>query len=134
MKQPGQPPNWGQQQQQRMRQQQQQQQQRMRQQQQQQQQRMQQQLQQQQRRAAGYAWQQQKQREQEAQRAQAQRLSQPSAVPGSAVPGWQEGGQIAPLPAASPRRRSCLGTVAIVIGILLAAGLCLFIAAVILSS
>ena len=127
MKQPGQPPNWGQQQQQRMRQQQQQQ--RMRQQQQQQQQRMQQQLQQQQRRAAGYAWQQQKQREQEAQRAQAQRLSQ-----SSAVPGWQEGGQIAPLPAASPRRRSCLGTVAIVIGILLAAGLCLFIAAVILSS
>jgi ATPase subunit of ABC transporter with duplicated ATPase domains len=126
MKQPGQPPNWGQQQQQRMRQQQQQQ--RMRQQQQQFQQ-QQQRFQQQQRRAAGYAWQQQKQREQEAQRAQAQRLSQ-----SSAVPGWQEGGQIAPLPAASPRRRSCLGTVVTVVGILFAVGLCLFIAAVILSS
>jgi ferric-dicitrate binding protein FerR (iron transport regulator) len=110
MKQPGQPPNWGQQQQQRMRQQQQR-------------------FQQQQRRAAGYAWQQQKQREQEAQRAQAQRLSQ-----SSAGLGWQEGGQIAPLPAASPRRRSCLGTVALVVGILFAVGLCLFIAAVILSS
>jgi ferric-dicitrate binding protein FerR (iron transport regulator) len=110
MKQPGQP-NWGRQQQQRMRQQQQQQ------------------FQQQQRRAAGYAWQQQKRREQEAQRAQAQRLSQPSAGPG-----WQEAGQVTPLPAASPRRRSCLGTVAMVVGILLAVGLCLFIAAVILSS
>jgi hypothetical protein len=108
MKQPGQPPNWGQQQQRRMRQQQQQQQQRM---------------------AAGYAWQQQKKRDMEAQRAQAQRLGQPSAGLD-----WQQGSQFEPLPAAKPRQRSCLGTLAIAVGILLAIGVCLFIVAVILNS
>jgi ferric-dicitrate binding protein FerR (iron transport regulator) len=89
----------------------------------------QQQQQQRQRQAAGYAWQQQKQREMEAQRAQAQRLSQPSAGLD-----WQEGSQIGPLPTAAPRRRSCLGTVATVVGILLTVGLCLFVVALILGS
>jgi hypothetical protein len=108
VKQPGGPPNWGQQQQQRMRQQQQQQQQRM---------------------AAGYVWQQQKNREEEARRAQAQRLGQ-----SSAGLGWQGSDRLEPLPAAAPRQRSCLGTVATVVGILIVVGMCLFVVALILSN
>jgi hypothetical protein len=105
MKQPGQPPNCGQQQQQRMQQ-------------------------QRQRMAAGYAWQQQKKREMEAQqRAQAGRFGQPTAGPA-----WQESARLEPLPAAKPRQRSCLGTLATVVGILFTVGVCLVIVAIILSN
>jgi ferric-dicitrate binding protein FerR (iron transport regulator) len=86
--------------------------------------------QQQQRMAAGYAWQQQKKREMEAQqRAQAQRFGQPTAGPA-----WQESARLEPLPAAEPRQRSCLGTLAMVVGVLIMVGVCLGIIVLILSN
>ena len=106
MKKPGQPPNWGWQQQQRM--------------------------QQQRRRAAGYAWQKQK-REQEL---QAERLRAQQQA-GQLDQGLDLGGvnRYASMPAVEPRpRRSCLGTAVRIVGILLAIGACLFIAAIILGN
>jgi hypothetical protein len=111
MKQPGQPPNWGRQQQQR-----------------QQQQRMQQQMQQQRRRAAGYAWQKQREQKQQAARMKAQ---QQAAQQDHGLD-WQE-----PSPyAAGPQvqQRSCLGRLVRTVGILIAIGVCLLIAYMILSS
>jgi hypothetical protein len=107
MKQPGQPPNWGRQQQQRM----------------------QQQMQQQRRRAAGYAWQKQKRE----QKLQAERMkAQQRAVQQDHGLDWQEPSQYAAVPQA--QQRSCLGRLVRTVGILIAIGVCLLIAYMILSS
>lgn len=107
MKQPGQPPNWGRQQQQRQ----------------------QQQWQQQRRQAAGYAWQKQKREREQAERWRAQQPRQHDLGFD-----WQSERVSMPTVEQPPHQRSCLSRLARMVGILLALGVCLLIAAVVLSS